>query len=225
MTSRTLSIALALCSSWAAACGSDPVDPGADGGVADAAAIPPDGGVRALCPALESPQCTNAAACGTAVPGPNDCAGCRQHYAAACTFGACTTPDTPVTVVNVYSDITQVRGVIRSFVITGLAAETAGGLPITCADVLAGTVTVDEPCATVLDSRTYDLGELRPTGEVYPVILSRFPTSANAVILVQAFGAARGNGALVGHTCVELAAGTQATNDRIDLDGRAIRRL
>lgn len=220
MTPRSLTaLALVL-----AACGSDPITPGADGGVADAAE-PSDGGVRALCPMLQAPACGNAAACGMATDPVNGCAGCRPHYAAACTFGACTTPTDPVAIVNVFTDITQVRGSIRSFVVTGIAAETAGGRKLTCEDVLAGDPGIDEACMTVLDSRAYDLGELRPTGETYPVILSRFPTSADAVILVQAFADTRGNGALIGHTCAMLPAGMAATNNRIDLDGKQVKRL
>lgn len=222
MTLRSLSALVLVLA--AAACGSDPVNPGADGGVADAAE-PADGGVRALCPMLQAPACTNAAACGAATDPVNGCAGCRPHYAAACTFGTCTTPADPVAIVNVFTDITQVRGSIRSFVITGIAAETAGGKKLTCEEVLAGDPGIDETCLTVLDSRAYDLGELRPTGETYPVILSRFPTSADALLLVQAFADTRGNGALVGHTCAPLAAGTAAMNNRIDLDGKQVKRL
>lgn len=228
MTSR-ISLALLLCTTFAAACGSDPVAPGADGGFADAAEIPPDGGVRALCPMLQAPQCDKAETCGAPIAPPNDCAGCRPHYASTCSFGACVTPDNPVALLNVYADITQVRGSIRSFVVTGVAAETAGGLPLTCMDLInadaTARVSIDDPCVSILDSRTYDLGELNPTGEVYPVILSRFPTSAAALILVQVFAGNRGNGALIGHTCAPLQAGMAPVNNRIDLDGRTITRL
>lgn len=226
MTSRSL-CALALCltvsGSWA--CGSDDPPTGVDGGTADGA-VAADGGVRALCPMLEAPQCTAAATCGAAATAPNDCAGCRPHYEIPCSFGACTELSDPVALLNVVTDITNVIGAVRSFVITGVAAETAGGLALSCADLLGGgTVSLDQPCMTILDSRTYDLGELHPSGNIYPVVLSRFPTSARALILIQAFADARGNGALVGHTCVEMQAGQAITNNRIDLDGMTIQRL
>lgn len=224
MNSHRLAPALVL--SVFAACGSETPPTAADGGQADAAP-PADAGVRALCPMLEAPACDRSMACGASQPAPNDCAGCRPRFEKPCNFGACETLTNPVTIVNVFADITQVRGAIRSFVITGLSAETAGGLPLTCMDLTKATdpVSIDEPCVTVLDSRTYNLGELNPTGEIYPVILSNFPTSAPAVILVQAFDGMRGNGTLIGHTCVDMAADMPATNDRINLDGRSIVRL
>lgn len=210
-----------------AACGSDPVTPGPDAGAADAAPIPVDAGVRALCPMLQAPQCTKAEDCGAATPAPADCTACRARYAKTCGFGACQTPDTPAVLVSVAADVTEVRGAMpRSFVLTAVDGETAGGLELTCADLTADTVSLSDACVTVMEARRWNLAELRPTGEIYTLFSSNFPTSKRALFMVEAFAEPLGNGMRLGVACAELPAlAPQDANGRVNISAGTIHRL
>lgn len=170
------------------------------------AMVPSDGGVRAFCPALAAPMCERASACGTMDKDPTQmtCAACQKTNVSICAFGACAKPDLlqagdPY---NIAFDIVDVQRV-QSFHQVVIAAESAGGLVQTCADVMKAGFDLAAPCNNILDSRMRARNDINPAGTVVTLTHTRFPSGIRAIFLVYGYASSDTSGAAIGLACAE----------------------
>jgi hypothetical protein len=179
-----------------------------DAAVAEDASPPGDGGVRALCPALAAPECTSAAECSTAISPPTGCVACPRSYAALCAFGACNAP--PLLMVTDRQDLIQnvgpYRGMIGLLRAAAVAAETAGGATIGCPQIYDRSITLDDPCLNVLDSRRLLPDPLRPD-DVYTIPLSRFASGQRTLFVAHVHTSTDGRDNPLAFSCTEAQVG------------------
>jgi hypothetical protein len=216
---------LALCLVALAGCGGG--DGGADAGVGDGA-VATDGGMRALCPMLEAPACRRASECGTEDEEPSQatCAACIKTNASACVFGAC--QQTPPLMVadrhDVIFDARDVAARVQSFHQLAITATSAGGLVRTCEDVYENRVALDEPCNNVVESRLRTKAEGQPSGTVYTVSFSRFPSSLRTLFIVYGYDSADTSGTRIGVSCAVHDVGAPGSGI-VRMDGGRMRPL
>ena len=203
-------------------CSSSTDDDGMDATVVDAAPME-DGGVRALCPALEAPDCMAADACGEVNPRQSNCTGCFPYSSALCTFGACETPavlaaSNPV---NVFFNVEgALASRVASFASAALAAETAGGATITCAEVYAGDVDFTNGCHNIVDSRGFPAGIV---GDSYQAFFSRLPTERKVLLVLRGYEETVAMMSdPIGISCTELDVGGPE-GDGVDVEGDMMR--
>jgi len=210
---------IALC---LAACGTEMPPVGAGDASVTVDASPVDSGVRALCPMLAMPECSKSEDCKMPKPAtPAMCPSCKPFYnEELCAFGACQVLENKTALAVAYVNIDQVRNAIRSFLLTIVAGETAGGLVLSCDDIKNGVVSIDDPCVTVVDSRTFTLAEANPSGSIYGPYSSMYPTSARNLFVVRGYSEVLGQGNAVGFACGEAAAGIMpvAPAMKVELD-------
>jgi hypothetical protein len=183
-----------------AACGgttNDGTDAGADldGGVVA------DAGVRALCPLPENnPSCQAASECGAGSPGQSNCAFCPTQYTNLCLTGACGAP--PLTengdVFTLAFSVGDLQTQVFSMAGIALAAETAGGLQMTCEDVYAGRVNLDEACFNVLQSR-YMVASRQERN--YRMPFTRLPAERPVLLVIYGFASEGAEGQPIGISC------------------------
>jgi len=168
------------------ACSSGTDEDGMDAMVPDTGP-PPDGGVRALCPMLEAPQCAEAATCGEVLPRQSNCIGCFEYNRSLCTFGACETPalladSNRVTLrFNVEGALSNR---VQSFASIALASETAGGASISCDGVYAEDVELGDRCYNIVDSRGFPAAIV---GDTYQAFFSRLPTERRVLLVLRGY--------------------------------------
>lgn len=182
-----------------------------DDGMVDAGfqdvGVQADGGVRAVCPMLESPECTAQAECGEVLPRQSNCEGCFDYNRSLCRFGACESPPA-LGVTDTHTVWFSVAGVIepqlRSFATAALAAETAGGASVTCEQVYAGEVDIAGGCHNVIDSRGQEIAGVAAT---YPMPFSRFPSEMRVLFIIWGYDTEGSEGDPIGVSCTEFDVG------------------
>ena len=184
---------------------------------------PPDGGVRALCPMLEAPECMAAATCGEVLTKQSNCSGCFDYSRSLCTFGACESPATlmPGNPVNMRFTVEgALSSRVRSFASVGVAAESAGGAPVACPEVYAGDVDLMNGCYNVVDSRGFAAAIV---GDAYQAFFSRLPTERKVLLLIRGYEEDLDSmGEPIGISCTELdVGGPDGTG--VDVEGDMMR--
>ncbi len=192
-----------------------------DASVADMAT--PDGGVRALCPALETPECTAAEACGEVIDRQSNCSGCFASNRSLCLFGACESPAVLATSnpVNVRFTVTAALAPqVMSFATAAIAAETAGGAEVGCDQVYAGEVDLTSGCYNIVDSRGLMASMI---GQTYPAIFSKLPTERKVLLLIWGYGEGLASmGDPIGISCTAIDVGGP-DGDGVDVEGDMMR--
>jgi hypothetical protein len=184
---------------------------------------PPDGGVRALCPMLEAPECMNASTCGEVIGKQSNCNGCFAYSHSLCTFGACETP--PVLAnsnpVNIFFNVEgALASRLMSFASAALAAETAGGAAVSCADVYAGEVDPNDGCYNIVDSRGFPTAIV---GDSYQTFFSRLPANRKVLLLLWGYQEEVASmGEPIGISCTEYDVG-MPDGDGDDVEGDMMR--
>jgi hypothetical protein len=184
---------------------------------------PPDGGVRALCPMLEAPECTSATTCGEVINRQSNCTGCFDYSHSLCRFGACETPaglaaSNPVTLYFNVEGALASR--VMSFATAGIAAETAGGAAISCAEVYAGDVDLTDGCYNIVDSGGYAAVIV---GDAYRALFSRLPTERKVLLVVRGYEQDLDSmGEPIGISCTEYDVGGP-DGDGDDVEGDMMR--
>jgi hypothetical protein len=184
---------------------------------------PPDGGVRALCPMLEAPECMGADTCGE-VRGPqSNCSGCFTYNQSLCSFGACESPallaaGNPVNMRFTVEGALASR--VRSFASIAIAEETAGGATVSCAEVYAEDVDLTNGCYNIVDSRGFQAAIV---GDAYPATFSRLPTERKVLLVIRGYEEDLDSmGEPIGISCTELdVGGPDGTG--VDVEGDMMR--
>lgn len=178
-----------------------------DGGPRDMG-VQADGGVRAVCPMLASPECTTQAECGEVLPRQSNCEGCFDYSRSVCSFGACDSPPT-LGVTDTHTVWFTVNAAIeprlRSFATAALTAETTGGASVTCEQVYAGEVDIAGGCHNVIDSRGQEIAGVAGT---YPMPFSRFPAERRVLFIIWGYEMDNSEGDPLGVSCTEYEVGS-----------------
>lgn len=170
------------------------------GGDPDDAGIVADSGVRALCPLPENaPACEASSACGAGSDPQSNCGFCRREYASMCLAGACAAPPKMDAIFEVRFVVGDLQPQVQSLVAIALAAETAGGLEISCEDVYQGRVNLDDPCQTVVQSRYRGITRQEQT---YGMLFTRLPSQTRMLFVIYGFAAQGAPGQPIGISCV-----------------------
>lgn len=199
-----------------------------DVGVSDVdAGVVVDAGVRALCPPPEqAPRCHTASDCQDDRTKPPRCEFCVPANDAICRMGRCETPPRLEQAQSILfsfnaPDLVNELATFARFAVT---AETSGGLEITCADVLSGTVDWSEQCYNVIDSRANDRGET--SGGSFTVLFSRIPAGQKTLFVVYGFEEDDAAGAPIGVACeAHMVPEAGATSSMTEVSGGQMRSL
>jgi hypothetical protein len=187
----------------------------------DASEPPPDAGVRSLC-AEPGSMCMRASDCGSQDQTTGSCPGCFPYNRSLCANSSCESHEVLPT-----SDIHTLRQPVLSSIapksFTGhiLASTTAGGNTITCTEVYAGSVTLDNPCYNIIDTRRYGT---TLSGDVYLLTFSQFPSSLHALFVVHAYDEEGAEGNRIGISCTEYDIEAPGTGPK-NVPGDTMRRL
>jgi hypothetical protein len=185
-----------------AGCGSDPAP--VDGGVEPPdSGPPPDGGIRALCPALAEPACQRASDCGEEDRPVTMCPTCPSYNHGVCTFGACASLE--------FLGSGDPHGVrlsaagftarVQSFTMVTIVPETSGGQAVTCADVYEGRVSLTDGCYNIVDVRRFQVADLTPMGDVYTLTTTQLPARTPLLFVVHGYEARDTTGAPIAVSC------------------------
>ena len=203
-------------------CSSSTDDDSSDASVPDTGP-PPDGGVRALCPMLEMPSCMAAETCGEVLTAQSNCGGCFDYSRSLCTFGSCESPEilepsNPVTLrFNVEGALASR---VMSFASVAIAAESAGGAEVSCAEVYAGDLDFGNSCYNIVDSRGFAAAIV---GDAYQTFFSRLPTQRKVLLVVRGYEEDLDSmGEPIGISCTELDVG-EANGTGVDVEGDMMR--
>ncbi|MCK6546785.1 hypothetical protein L6R52_13120 [Myxococcota bacterium] len=195
--------------------GVDPADAGSE----------PDGGRLGLCPQEPNPACMRADDCADDNTKQSNCGGCYPYNKSLCATAACTSP-----AVLEGGDIYNVLFIVgdalepelKSFAGAVISSVTAGGNTITCEDVYAGRVDLNDTCYNVLDSRGF--ASIAQSGEAYIFTFSRFASGGRALMIVYGYSAENSAGDPIGVTCTSVDVGTPGVG-RQDVPGDTMRRI
>jgi hypothetical protein len=184
---------------------------------------PPDGGVRALCPMLESPECVAFATCGEVLPAQSNCSGCFDYSKSLCTFGACERPEVLADnnrVIVRFNVEGALSSRVRSFASVGLAPETAGGAAVSCAQVYAGDVDLTNGCYNIVDSRGFPAAIV---GDTYQAFFSRLPVERMALLILRGYEEEVASmEEPIGISCTEIEVGMR-DGSGVDVEGDMMR--
>lgn len=219
---RALTAAL-VASALAAACaGGDDADAGVD--PADGGSVP-DAGRLGLCPQEPNPACMRADDCADDNTKQSNCGGCYPYNRSLCATAACSMPATLEAgdihnLLFVVGDALELE--VKSFAGAVVSAVTAGGNTITCEDVYAGRIDLDDTCYNVLDSRGF--AAIAQPGEAYTITFSRFASGGRALMIVYGYSAENSAGDPIGVTCISVDVGIPGVG-RQDVPGDTMRRI
>lgn len=178
----------------------------------------------ALCPAVDAQvACRRASDCGSEDLQPSaSCVDCPVRNPAMCQAGVCAVPDSVSCVSEGCTTYTAYRdalyqfsvemgpqlGVIKSLWWAGVAAETAGGRKLSCADLMRGPLDLSSGCYNVVRMNQKEQGG---GGAVHELLLSSLPAGEDLLFLVQAYGTEDRSGPPFGRSCVAFRTETFAS--------------
>ena len=150
-TMVVLGLALGGCSSSDDDSRSTDAGPLSDVGATDA------GRERGICPKFNNPECNQQDACGELRAPEPSCTGCRPFSPEfTCDFGECRNLTPPGNIHQIGFSVGALRNRFKSFTATLVSQTTAGGATITCEDVYADQIDLDDGCYNVVQSQGKD---------------------------------------------------------------------
>lgn len=182
-----------------------------------------DAGRLGLCPVEDNPACTRASDCGMQDIAPSMCAGCSPFNYGTCATARCESHPR-LQGGDVYTVIVPVSPTIDAKSFTGhvLATTTSGGNTISCEDVYAGRVPLDEPCFNIIDTRRY--AQTAQVGDTYRLPFTQFVSGVPALFVVHAYDMELTAGTRIGVSCTPWQIGDPGSGTQ-DVPGDMMRRL
>lgn len=167
---------------------------------------PPDSGVidagPQICPDDPAAACRGAQDCQEDLTPPTNCDPCRPFNRALCVEGACLTPAVLDTsdLYNIAITISPSVIGVESFATFAISTRTAGDRRLTCEDVYAGELDLDEDCVNILDTRGYTSLQ---SGDQFALSFASFTSGETTLFLAYGHDGARPRGAPLGVSCTE----------------------
>src|SRR5262249_47541861 len=121
-----------------------------------------------------------------------------------CVESACMTPAPigPGDIQTIKFQVGSLLPRIQSFAGFVIDAETAGGSTITCADIYAARIDLDQRCYNILDS--LGRGATGAMGDEYPFAFSGFASGRKVLVVVYGYAMNGSQGNPIGVSCTAL---------------------
>lgn len=150
--------------------------------------------------------CARAADCQPDLLPPTNCEGCVSYNRSLCADGSCREP--PILdgtdLYNVVVTLAPALPPLESFSTFAIAAATAGGARLGCAELRDDPGLLSNPCINVLESRAYSLGQ---SGQSFAVGFVGFPGGERTLFLIRGHTQVQARGEPVATSCTEVEVG------------------